>query len=59
MDAGMVMAICVGVAAIIRAATPVVIEVLRQRSKRRSEMSQDDEEVRQRSLCRSLIAMMA
>jgi hypothetical protein len=41
MDAGMVTAICTGVAAIIAAATPVVIELLRQRSKRRSEKGQN------------------
>jgi hypothetical protein len=37
MDAGMVTAICTGVAAIIAVASPVVIELLRQRPKRWAE----------------------
>jgi hypothetical protein len=41
MDAGMVTAICTGVAAIIAAATPVVIELLRERSKQRSKEGQN------------------
>jgi hypothetical protein len=40
MDVGMVTAICTGVAAIIAAASPVVIELLRQRSKRWAEKAQ-------------------
>jgi hypothetical protein len=49
MDAGMVTAICTGVAAIIAAASPVVIELLRQRSKRWAEKAQRNPPVDERS----------